>query len=263
VSGWGLSEAGHLLVPHLAAVGLIAARLLPIVFLCPLWGGQLLPGFVKLALALSLASSLHVLCGLDAPSAIMASSWALGAAVARESIFGLALGLVASLPFEAARMGGRFMDLFRGASAEAALPQAGTRESATGDGLYQLLVALGAASPLFSLVTRAFLSSFGLVKLGAFAATESLVLQTASLIGVAFGAGLAVGAPMAAWSLAVDALLGLLGRTAPQLTLHPLGPPLRILGGGAVLWLAVGIVAGRLLEEASAIPTTLRAMLGA
>ena len=64
------------------------------------------------------------------------------ALVMKELTYGTSVGLIAALPFDAARMGGRFIDLFRGTSAEASLPVAGTRESATGDGLYQLLVAL-------------------------------------------------------------------------------------------------------------------------
>ncbi len=64
---------------------------------------------------------------------------------AHELLFGLVLGMASSLPFDAARIGGRFIDLFRGSSAEAALPLSGSKESAMGDALYQLLLALAAS----------------------------------------------------------------------------------------------------------------------
>ncbi len=52
--------------------------------------------------------------------------------------------------------------------------------------------------------------------------------------------GLAVGAPIAAAVLAVDCLMGMASRAAPQVNLQELGAPLRILGGGALLWLGRG-----------------------
>ncbi|MCA3011618.1 MAG: type III secretion protein, partial [Myxococcaceae bacterium] len=49
------------------AVAAIAARLVPVAFLCPLLGGQLAPTTVKLGLVLSLALFLHAAAGVEAP----------------------------------------------------------------------------------------------------------------------------------------------------------------------------------------------------
>jgi flagellar biosynthesis protein FliR len=151
------------------------------------------------------------------------------------------------LPFDAARIGGRFVDLFRGSSAESTLPWANTRESATGDLLYQLLIALAAAGLATPLVVSATLKSFALVGPGAFVPSESAVLQVAGLIGTCFSVGLAIGAPVAGASLVVDCLLGLVSRGAPSTNLQETGAPLRILAGSAIAWLAVGVICERLL----------------
>ena len=151
------------------------------------------------------------------------------------------------MPFDAARIGGRFIDLFRGSSAEAALPSAGTKESATGDVLYQLLVAMAAAGVAMPIVLSAILKSFAVVQLGAYVGTESAVMQVAALVGTTFAVGLAIGAPVAGASLAVDCLLGLISRAAPGMNLQDTGAPMRILAGGAVAWLAVGVVMERLM----------------
>jgi flagellar biosynthetic protein FliR/type III secretion protein T len=72
-------------------------------------------------------------------------------------------------------------------------------------------------------------------------------MHVVGLVGSALATGLAVGAPIAAAVMAVDCLLGMVSRAAPQVNLQEVGAPLRILGGGALLWLGVGILCERLL----------------
>jgi flagellar biosynthesis protein FliR len=250
------------LQPHLAAVALCAARVLPVCFLCPLFGGQAAPTTVRLGLALALAGSLHIAGGVVAP-VDADSAWALGGLALRELFFGATIGLVSALPFDAARMGGRFIDLFRGTSAEAALPSAGTRESATGDGLQQLMVALAASGLVFPIILSALWRTFGVVKLGAYVPTEAATLQVVGLAGAALATALAIGAPIAGVTLAADLALGIASRAAPQMRLNDAGAPLRILGGGALLWLAIGIICERLLASAATTEGALNAVLGA
>jgi flagellar biosynthetic protein FliR/type III secretion protein T len=239
-----LAQHASALSPHVAAVALCAARLVPVVFLCPVLGGSASPTTVKLGVVLAFALFVHFAGGIAQP----ASDWVeLAAMMVREVVYGLALGLIASLPFDAARMGGKFVDLFRGSSAEAALPHAGTREAATGDGLYQLLVALVAQGAVFPLVLKGLFHSFTLVKLGAFVPTESAAMEVVGLAGTALGTGLAIGAPIAASALLVDCVMGLASRAAPQMHLQDTGAPLKIVAGAAVLYLALGIFVERLL----------------
>ena len=234
---WGLS---------LVAVALCAARLLPVTFLCPLLGGQAAPTTVKLALVLALALFLHLEAGVSL-GAPVETPLQLAALAVKELTYGTSVGLVAALPFDAARMGGRFIDLFRGTSAEASLPVAGSRESATGDALYQLLVGLVLTGGLMPLVVSGLVRSFGWVRLGTFVPGETAALHVVGLAGGAMATGLAVGAPVAAAVMTVDCLLGMVSRAAPQVNLQEASAPLRILAGGALLWLAVGVMSERLL----------------
>lgn len=259
MSSWALLASADLLQPHVVSVAVIGARLLPVAFLCPLLGGQVAPTTVKLGLVLSLAMFLHGAAGIDAPAT--PSTLALVGLVFREFLVGTTLGLVAALPFDVARMGGRFIDLFRGSSAEAALPMTGSKESAAGDGLYQLLLALCATGLVMPLMLGALFRSFTLVPPGTFSHSEAVVTEVVRLVGTAFATGLALGAPIAGVSLAVDAVLGLASRAAPQMNLQDTGAPLRILGGGAVLWLTVGLLSERLLEVATSTPEALRVVL--
>ncbi|RKH41330.1 EscT/YscT/HrcT family type III secretion system export apparatus protein [Corallococcus sicarius] len=241
-----LGEQLLTLGPHFIAVALCAARLVPIAFLCPLLGGQAAPTTVRLGLVLALSLFLHVEAGVEFIGPVE-TPLVMVALVVRELAYGVSVGLVSALPFDAARMGGRFIDLFRGTSAEASLPMAGSRESATGDGLYHLLVARVVSGALFPLILSALLRGFTVVRLGAFVPTEAATLHVGVLVGSAMATGLAVGAPVAAATLAVDCFLGMASRAAAQVNLQELGVPLRILGGGALLWLGVGLLCERLL----------------
>jgi flagellar biosynthesis protein FliR len=248
VSPFELAHLLHALSPHIAAMALCATRVLPVVFLCPVLGGSAAPTTVKLGVVLSVALCVHLAGGVAPAQAV--GDWVdLTAMLGREVVFGLALGLIASLPFDAARIGGRFIDLFRGSSAEAALPYAGTREAAAGDGLYHLLVALVAQGAVFPLILQGLFHSFAIVKLGAFAHTESAAMQVVALAGTALGTGLAVGAPVAASALLVDCVMGLVSRAVPQMHLQDSGAPLKIVAGGAVFFLTLGVSAERLLAQ--------------
>jgi type III secretion protein T len=248
------------LQPHLVAIALCGARVVPVCFLCPLFGGQSAPTTVRLGLALALAGSVHLAGGVTAPVEA-GTAWGLGGFALRELFFGATIGFVSALPFDAARMGGRFIDLFRGTSAEAALPSAGTRESATGDGLHQLLVALVSSGAVFPIALSALWRTFGLVKLGAYVPTESATMQVVGLASGALATALAIGAPIAGVALAADLALGIASRAAPQMRLNDVGVPLRILGGGALLWLAVGVMCERLLASAASIDGALYSVL--
>ena len=103
--------------------------------------------------------------------------------------------------------------------------------------------------------------SFAWVSLGTFSNHETVALQVVTLVGTAFATGLAVGAPIAALSLVIDAVVGLAARAAPSMNLPECGSPLRILGGGAVIWLAVGLIAERLLRFSDGMTDALRSLM--
>jgi len=254
------AQVAALLGPHALAVAACVARLAPLAMLCPLLGGQVAGQLVKLSVCLALALGVHLAGGVEVPP--VDGAWAAAALLSREAVFGVAVGLVVGLPFDAARIGGRFIDTFRGASAEASLPFAGSREAASGDLLYQLLVSLAVWGGGASIAISGALRSFGAVRLGAFVPAEGAALQLAGLCGTALATGLAVGAPVAGCALAVDAALGLASRAASPAGLPDLGPPLRLLLGGAALWLSVGVLCERLLAGVTASGTHLDALYG-
>jgi flagellar biosynthesis protein FliR len=227
--------------PELLGWAMASMRVLPVVLLCPVLGGQLVSAPVRLVVAGSLGVALRPFAG-----AVPASLEAL-VCCGREAAVGLLIGLSAALPFDAARIGGRLVDLVRGTSAEAALPVAGHRESASADVLYQLLLALALAGGAVPRMIRALGRSMVLLPPGTSPVGADAALAVARAVSVAVATGLAVAAPVIALSWATDAAIGLALRAAPGIAAGELGTPVRILGGATVLWLSLGLVADRLL----------------
>jgi flagellar biosynthesis protein FliR len=237
-----LAALASMVRPELLGWALASMRVLPVVLLCPVLGGQLAPVTVRLVVAGSLGVALRPLASSLPSASLEALAWC-----GREAGVGVLIGLSAALPFDAARMGGRLVDLVRGTSAEAALPVAGHRESASADLLYQLLLALALAGGAAPWMVRALGRSMVLLPPGLSLVGGDAGLTMAAVVGVALATGLAVAAPVIALSWATDAAVGLAFRATPGMALGELGTPVRILGGATVLWLSLGLVADRLL----------------
>jgi type III secretion protein V len=131
-------------------------RLLPAALLSPFLGGPAVPRPARLALAFGLGAAAACASGAAAPAGA-----ALLPAAVREMAFGVALGLCASLPLEAARAGGRLADTLRGATlAELHVAPLRQRESALGDLLAQWTPVLAASAGADRLLLSALLGTF-------------------------------------------------------------------------------------------------------
>ena len=233
-------------MPLVWSVALISARLLPVALMSPIFGGAQSPMHLRLGLVLSLALFLHLPGGIAVTPALHTAELLVGAL--REVVCGLALGLASSLPLDLARMTGRVIDQFRGSQIDAAVAWGGGRESATGDVLYQYLLALVALSAVMPLVLRALFATFSLVPLGGFALNEAITIQLVALVAATFSAALALGVPVAAASLALDALAGIASRVNGSLNLSEHVAPVRLLAGAAMTCLALVTLGDQLLD---------------
>ncbi len=247
-----LEGAGHQAAP----VALAVARLGPVLYLAPSFGGRLVPAPIRLGIALGLSVLVAGGGGVVAPAGV-----ALVAALAREAALGVGLGLLAAIPFEAARAGGHVIDVVRGASlTQALVPTAGTSASPLGELLYLGLLVTVTAAGGNRLLLGALARSFRVLPPGApwvaGAASglgASLVDTTAGLVACA----VALAAPAAIAAVVTDLALGVVGRIAPQLPLFFLGLPVKAaLGLGAVA-LGAAVLLGRLAGDAAGVPSGL------
>jgi type III secretion protein T len=251
-----LSTLLNPLSDHLVALGLISLRIVPMAFLCPVLGGWQAPSVVRLGLVFSMAGAIHVEGGIGFEEKFW-DPWTLAGAGLRELLFGLVLGLMAAVPFDVARMSGRWIDTFRGTSAEASLPWIGTHEAATGELLHRWLTAVCAGGVGWSVLVHGIWKSFLLVTLGTRPETSAWVQTVCRILTGLFSLSLAIGAPIAAACLMSDALFAVLGRVAARMPLRELMSPLKILGGAALLWLCAGAISHRLVDSLAAFESEL------
>lgn len=242
--------------PHLfAALGLAAARTVPIAWLVPAFGGPRVgPSFRILVgglLAVLCLPAVSVASGLIATSGGGAGlgpvGWAL--VLARELLVGASVGFCITAMFQAAESAGRLVDVARGANlAEVLSPLSDERTSPTGD-LY-LLVALVVFFELGGLrvLAQALDRSYEAVPVIAAprGSVAGVVRPAAELIVACVGkllesaVGLAAPVLVALWM--ADVVLGVVGRAVPQLPIAFAALPAKALLGLGVVLLGMGAV---------------------
>ncbi len=229
----------------LIALGLGAARAVPIVWLVPAFGGGWLPVPLRLGMGLLLASLglPHLVPAVD--GAALASIGPLGwpLILAREALIGATVGLVISFLFRAAEAAGGLVDLLRGASfGEVLSPISGARTSPIG-ALYLLLatvifVELGGLGRLAVALARSYQAvpvwPTPTLALG-LALRSSLALVLAAS-GKLIESAVGLAAPVIVALLLADLVLGAVGRITPAIPVYFVAMPLKaLLGVGLVL----------------------------
>ncbi len=228
----------------LLAVGLGAARTIPITWLCPAFGGHHVaaPVRVGLGLALSLLALPHLTAGV--PSGQGPAFWIL--LVTRELMVGLTVGLIASFVFRAAESAGRITDILRGANmAEVLTPVSDERTSPLGDLALLLAVVIFLELGGVGYLASALVRSYEAVPVGVTAPAGALrdaagLVMTASAKLIESAVGLAA-PPIVAFLLA-DLALGAIARSAPQIPIYFAAMPIKALLGVGIALLGVGAI---------------------
>jgi flagellar biosynthetic protein FliR len=232
-----------------AAVGLGAARAVPVTWMVSPLGGGRLPAMMRVGLGMLLAAlRAPALASAAAAAEIaQASAPALVLLVAREILVGLTLGLVVSFAFRAAEAAGRLADTLRGANvAEILVPTTDERSSPLG-ALYLLVATalfleIGGVPRLVEALGRSYdavpMAAVPSAAAGAARASALVALASARLIESALG--LAAPVVVALWL--TDVALGLVARLAPQLPVYFVGLPLKGLLGVAMVLLGLGVL---------------------
>ena len=222
---------------RLFALGL--ARFLPITVLSPVLGGRLVPAPIKIATAALLA--LAVVPGLGGAGAALPAGNLWWALILKEAFVGLVLGFGSSLLFWAADMSGRLLDNLRGTTtANLMIPQERVQTSLLGDFYFQLFVVLFIAAGGHRVLLGAVFESYALVPplslgLDPAAAGSSFVAATGSMLAVT----VRLVAPALLVLMAMDVILGVANRMAPQLNVHFLSLSLKSSVGALVAALSL------------------------
>lgn len=231
------------ILPH--AVGFVAVlcRLGGLFIFAPALGSTSIPMRLKAMVALVLAAAVYPLVSGAAVGINAATLPALGWIVFTESLIGLTIGLLATLPLVGMQVGGALMGHQMGlAAAQVFNPTLDTEADTMG----QLMLFVGLVVFLsiggLEAMHLAVAHSFDRIPIGGFNAGRSPLALVVGSLQSAFELAFRVGAPVFCIMLVESIGTGFLMKTVPQLNILSFGFPLKILLGIFTLIAALGAV---------------------
>ncbi len=226
------------------AVGLVVARVTPIVYMVPVFGGHSAPPIMRIGLAILIG----VLLAPSLTPVLPPNILLYAGLVLKEALVGAAIGYLTLLTFFALEMAGRLVDTMRGANlAEAIVPGIEERSSPLGNLQFQIGVVvfllIGGHRVLLATLAESFewipidrVPDMTHSGLGAF------TLGVGGAVGHAVATALLLSAPAMIALFATEVSLGILGRVAPTISVHFVGMPLRAAMGLAVVLFALTLI---------------------
>jgi flagellar biosynthetic protein FliR len=233
------------------AGGLLAARVLGMIWLAPFLGGKLVPPQVKMGIAFALGIAVfpHVITistlqGLFDNSSGFPVVFRLAGYLLKELFIGVILGFVVLTIWHGAEMIGRFVDTARGSAMGSALvPQMKSQASTLGSVYYQLLLVIFLALDGHLTFIGYFFQSFVLIPVhsvprfdvGMWPFYEMIIRLTADL----FLAAITLSAPVMIAIFVTDICMGLFNKVAPQINVLFLMMPFKAVLG--ILFAMIGL----------------------
>jgi len=221
---------------------LVATRLSGLFLVAPFFGSQAVPRRVRAMLLAAISFQITMLHAERAPLAA-GSLTELAVLVAREAAIGMVLAAAMMVCFASLQLTGQIISHLGGISIGDLFDPS---TNASVPFIAQLLVLLATALLLITgghrQVMRALLDLFHTMPPGQVRLPPDLLAGVVQLLGLSFETAVRAGAPIAAALLLSMVVLGLIGRTLPQLNILAVGLGLNsvvMLGG---LFLTLGMV---------------------
>ncbi|HET7267198.1 MAG TPA: flagellar biosynthetic protein FliR [Oleiagrimonas sp.] len=221
-------------------------RLLAFMMTAPVLGHHAIPRTVKLGLALLL--TFLIAPTLPAPPPIPVWSWAGMGIIVEQVLIGAAMGLLLRVVFAAVMVAGDYVGLQMGlAFATFVSPDTGTNTMILARILYIIAILMFLALDGQLMVIQTLAYSFHTLPIG----YGSLNVDAFNLLvragSTVFTAGLVLALPLVTALLIVNLCLGILNRSAPQMTVFSVGFPTSLLLGIFLLAMMMGDL-GRYLD---------------
>ncbi|HLL55784.1 MAG TPA: flagellar biosynthetic protein FliR [Myxococcaceae bacterium] len=250
-----LAEAGFKMSVSLVilTVGLLMCRILPIVILSPMLGGESTPSEVKIGLGVLLSIVLFPAVA-DRVSLVPVSALGFIAVLFKEIFIGLCLSTVVSMVFEAARAAGTMVDTQAGASqAQVHVPQVGTQVTIFSSFKLMLAVTLFLTLNGHHVVISALADSLVVIPLDRFPTFGRGLWPFFDLMMRVFAdmmrVGLALAAPAMIAAFLTDLALGMINRVAPQLQVFFISMAIKPLVATVMVMLAINAIMERMHVE--------------
>ncbi|MCP0886239.1 flagellar biosynthetic protein FliR [Ligilactobacillus sp. WILCCON 0076] len=218
--------------------GLIICRIATFVILAPLFSEKNFPNLAKLIVV----GSLTIVAFPMVSSSYHSVSGTIYILLAiKETLFGMLMGYVSKLAFDAITMSGAFIDFQTGLTmAQAYDPTFQTENSTYGKIYNWMAIMVFFALNLHQLMIRGLMYSFQIVPIGsANVITGPIVGGVVKLFAKAFAMSVSLAAPLVVAVLVVDIVLGIIARTIPQINVLMLGMSIKTIVALIIFLLAL------------------------
>lgn len=222
---------------------LVIVRMTSFFVTAPVFSSRTIPGRFKIGLGFFIALIIYPSMGLDLTLTLDGTFIYL---VIQEAILGMAIGFTAQLIFYSIQVAGSFIDLQIGfALANVIDPQTGAQSPLLGNFKYAFAILLMLTLNIHHLLIDGIVLSYNELPVGGNwigqINDENVVMYMVSLFTKMFVIAFKISAPLVITLLFTDIVLGILGRTVPQLNIFVVGLPLKILITFILLFLLAGV----------------------
>lgn len=234
----------------LVLVGLGFARMVSFFSIVPFFGGQAVPGRVKVATAMAIVIILYPSLAAALPENQQLNFGPVGfiALLAKEVFVGFTLGFIAMLIFEAIQVAGRIVDFQRGSTmGELYAPQIQSRVSELGQFKLQFAIVLFIAIGAHRFFIEAMLKSYDYIPALTYPKFQPITPDTvppnvelmAQITAAVISIGLQLAAPALVALLLTDLFFGIINRVAPQVNVFFLSMPVKMIVGLVIIMIAL------------------------
>ena len=196
----------------------------------PLWGHSSIPNQAKVGLAALVTIAIAPILPPMPNIAIM--SWAAIGIMIEQILIGLAIGLVMHMVFAVVQAAGDFIGLQMGLAFASFFDTAsGTNIMVLSRILYMITLLMFLAMNGHLMVLETLIMSFQTLPIGIGTFNPGAFDLLARYAGTIFASGMLLALPVVASLLTINLALGILNRSAPQLTVFNIGFPTSLLVG--------------------------------
>ncbi|MCK2184933.1 flagellar biosynthetic protein FliR [Halomonas getboli] len=222
-------------------------RITGLMLASPIWGHSSVPRQIKIALAMALTVVMAPV--LPPMPQVPLFSWAGLGIVAEQLLIGAAMGLVMRVTLVTVQATGEFIGLQMGlAFATFFDPSSGTNMMVLSRFLYMITLLMFLAFDGHLMVLELLASSFEALPIGLGRYDPGAFEMLARYGGTIFSSGILLALPLVAALLIINLALGILNRSAPQLTVFNIGFPAS-LTVGVILMMVLMTDLDRFLER--------------
>lgn len=195
--------------------------------IAPIFSHSSVPHPVKLGLALITTVVVSPL--LPPLPAVPLFSWASVGIIAEQILIGVTIGLIAQVVFAAIQAAGEYIGLQMGlAFATFFSPDSGANTMILSRVFYAFAILMFAAIDGHLLMVEVLVRSFDFLPIGTLGVNASVFEHVARFGTVVFSSGILLALPVFGALLIVNLTLGILNRSAPQLTVFSVGFPMSL-----------------------------------